>query len=121
MAKNSNIYDPRSIFAGTPDLPAGRRRSAPGFRRRGRRSAGRTARHPAERVAAHALGRQETAFRADLTSMRRMVKNPKVNLHARIPHGTGQTVLREVLVVADHTAYHLGQMVLVRRLLGAWK
>jgi uncharacterized damage-inducible protein DinB len=50
-----------------------------------------------------------------------MIKNPKINLHARIPHGTGQTVLREVLLVADHTAYHLGQMVLVRRLLGAWK
>ena len=61
------------------------------------------------------------AFRADLATIRRMIKNPKINLHARIPHGTGQTVLREVLLVADHTAYHLGQMVLVRRLLGAWK
>jgi uncharacterized damage-inducible protein DinB len=61
------------------------------------------------------------AFRAGLTTLRRMVKNSKVNLHARIPHGTGQTVLREVLLVADHNSYHLGQMVLVRRLLGAWK
>jgi uncharacterized damage-inducible protein DinB len=53
--------------------------------------------------------------------MRRIVKNSKVNLHARIPHGTGQTVLREVLLAADHNAYHLGQLVVVRRLLGAWK
>jgi hypothetical protein len=61
------------------------------------------------------------AFRSDLATIKRMVKNPKVNLHARIPHGTGQTVLREVLLVADHTSYHLGEMILVRRLLGAWK
>lgn len=61
------------------------------------------------------------AFRADLAAIRRMVKDPKVNLHAPLPHGTGQTVLREVLLTADHTAYHLGEMILVRRLLGAWK
>jgi uncharacterized damage-inducible protein DinB len=61
------------------------------------------------------------AFRADLASLRRMVKNPKTKLHARISHGTGQTVLREALLVADHNAYHLGQLVVVRRLLGAWK
>lgn len=68
-----------------------------------------------------AWDRSAKAFRADLATMRRLVKNPKTNLHARIPHGTGQTVLREVLLVADHTAYHLGQLVLTRRLLGAWK
>jgi hypothetical protein len=61
------------------------------------------------------------AFRADLATFRRMVKNSTTNLHARIPHGTGQTILREVLLVADHNSYHLGQFVLVRRLLGAWK
>jgi len=44
-----------------------------------------------------------------------------VDLLARIPHGDGQTVLREALLVADHNAYHLGELVLVRRLLGAWK
>src|SRR5579862_530957 len=61
------------------------------------------------------------AFRNDLALLRRLVKNPKTNLYARIPHGTGQTILREVLLVADHNSYHLGQLVLVRRLLGAWK
>ncbi len=45
----------------------------------------------------------------------------KTDLFARIPHGTGQTILREALLVADHTAYHLGQVILVRRLFGAWK
>jgi len=41
-------------------------------------------------------------------------------LAARIPHGSGQTYLRELLLVADHSAYHVGQLVAVRRLLGAW-
>jgi len=61
------------------------------------------------------------AFRRDLAAMRKLVKDPKTNLYARIPHGDGQTILREALLTADHNAYHLGQLVLVRRLLGAWK
>jgi hypothetical protein len=61
------------------------------------------------------------AFRADLKAMERLVANPKTDLHARIPHGEGQTILREALLVADHNAYHLGQLVTLRRLLGAWK
>ena len=47
--------------------------------------------------------------------------NPSTKLYARIPHGEGQTILREALLIADHNAYHLGELVLVRRLLGAWK
>jgi hypothetical protein len=57
----------------------------------------------------------------DLRAMERLVADPKTDLFARIPHGTGQTVLREALVLADHNSYHLGQLVLLRRLLGAWK
>src|SRR2546430_10895994 len=57
----------------------------------------------------------------DLRGMERLVADPKTDLFARIPHGTGQTVLREALVLADHNSYHLGQLVLLRRLLGAWK
>ena len=60
------------------------------------------------------------AFRADLHAMRALVNNPKTDLFARIPHGDGQTILREALLVADHNAYHLGQLVLLRRALGAW-
>ena len=61
-----------------------------------------------------------TGFRADLKAMQKLVKNPKTDLHARIPHGDGQTILREALLVADHNAYHLGQLAMLRKLLGAW-
>lgn len=59
-------------------------------------------------------------FRRDLEEMARMVENPRTDLYARIPHGDGQTVLRQALLVADHNAYHLGQLVDLRRVLGAW-
>jgi DinB superfamily len=59
-------------------------------------------------------------FRKDLKAMQSLVANPKTDLHARIPWGEGQTILREALLVADHNAYHLAQLVDVRRLLGAW-
>ena len=59
-------------------------------------------------------------FRADLKAMEKMVTDPSTDLFSRIPHGEGQTILREALLVADHNAYHLGQIVLVRRLLAAW-
>ena len=59
-------------------------------------------------------------FRQDLKTMETLVANPKTDLHARIPWGEGQTILREALLVADHNAYHLAQLVDVRRLLGAW-
>jgi hypothetical protein len=59
-------------------------------------------------------------FRKDLKAMQDLAADPKVDLYARIPWGEGQTILREVLLVADHTAYHLAQLVDVRRLLGAW-
>jgi hypothetical protein len=47
--------------------------------------------------------------------------DPQLDLTSRIPHGTGQTYLRELVLVADHTAYHLGELVVVRRLLGIWQ
>ena len=61
------------------------------------------------------------AFQRDSAQMEALVKNPRTNLYAPIPHGNGQTILREALLVADHNSYHLGQMVLLRRLLGVWK
>ena len=60
-------------------------------------------------------------FRKDLKAMQDLVANPKTDLYGRIPWGDGQTILREALLLADHNAYHLGQLVDVRRLLGAWK
>ncbi len=58
-------------------------------------------------------------FRADLAALQKLVANPATDLFAPIPHGQGQTILREALLVADHNAYHLGQLLLLRRLLGA--
>jgi hypothetical protein len=60
------------------------------------------------------------SFRKDLKGMCDLVADEKTDLFAKIPHGDGQTVLREALLLADHNAYHLGELVLVRRLLGAW-
>ncbi len=60
------------------------------------------------------------AFHKDLKAMQSLVANRSTDLFARIPHGDGQTILREALLVADHNAYHLGQLVMIRRLLGAW-
>jgi len=60
------------------------------------------------------------AFRADLQAMKELVTNPGTDLFTPIPHGQGQTILRETLLVADHNAYHLGQLIIIRRLLGAW-
>jgi DinB superfamily len=59
-------------------------------------------------------------FRRDLKTMANLVANPNTDLHARIPWGESQTILREALLVADHNAYHLAQLVDARRLLGAW-
>ncbi len=60
------------------------------------------------------------AFRDDLQAMTELVADPHTDLYAPIPHGDGQTILREALLVADHNAYHLGQLVLLRRCLGVW-
>jgi hypothetical protein len=60
-------------------------------------------------------------FRADSKAMQKMVADPRADLLAPIPHGQGQTVFREAMLVADHNSYHLGQLVIVRRLLGAWE
>jgi hypothetical protein len=61
------------------------------------------------------------AFRKELKAMCALVADESTDLFAKIPHGDGQTILREALLIADHNAYHLGQLVLLRRLLGAWK
>jgi hypothetical protein len=67
-----------------------------------------------------AWDRSVAAFRADLRAMCDLVAAPGTDLFAPLAHGQGQTILREALLVADHNAYHLGQLVIVRRALGAW-
>lgn len=57
------------------------------------------------------------AFRSDLEAVKRLIEEPSTDLFAPIEHGTGQTILREALLVADHNAYHLGVLVTLKRLL----
>jgi hypothetical protein len=58
------------------------------------------------------------AFKKDLRTMERLVADRKVDLYASIPWGDGQTILREALLLADHNAYHLGQLVMLRKSIG---
>lgn len=60
------------------------------------------------------------AIRKDLAEFIAMIRDPAQDLHKKFPWGSGQTLMREALLIADHNSYHLGQLVLVRRLLGAW-
>ena len=66
-----------------------------------------------------AWNRSLQAFRADMQAMIALVQDTAIDLIAPIPHGDGQTILREALLVADHNAYHIGQLMIVRKLLGA--
>jgi len=60
------------------------------------------------------------AVKKDIADFEKLVGDPESNLYGTIPWGDGQTLLREVLVAGQHTSYHLGQIVLLRRMLGAW-
>ena len=75
---------------------------------------------PAPRSAA-AWSKALAAIRRDRKATQRLALDRRVDLFAKIPHGTGQTYLREVLLVADHAAYHVAQIVDIRRALGIWK
>ena len=68
---------------------------------------------------AAAWDRSIERFKSDLEEMKKLVADPKQDLTARIPHGEGQTLLREALLVADHNSYHLGQLVFLRKMLEA--
>ena len=59
-------------------------------------------------------------FHRDNAALATFASDAPLDLTAKIPHGTGQTYLRTVLLAIDHTSYHVGQIVAVRRLLGAW-
>lgn len=69
----------------------------------------------------HAWEKSVRAFRHDLKELCALVTGEANDLYAKFPWGDGQTLLREALLTADHNAYHVGQLILVRKLLGAWK
>jgi hypothetical protein len=60
------------------------------------------------------------AFRSDLHAVEELVKDPNIDLMAEIPHAPGYTYLREVLLVADHNAYHVGEFAILREVMGTW-
>jgi hypothetical protein len=67
-----------------------------------------------------AWDRSVAAFRRDRAVLKKLAADPKMSLSRRIPHGSGQTYLREILLTLDHNAYHVAELVVLRRLLGAW-
>jgi len=68
-----------------------------------------------------AWGASIAAFKRDRAALQKLATNPKVNLAAKVPQGTGQTYIRELMVIIDHNTHHLGQIIAVRRMLGAWE
>ena len=70
---------------------------------------------------ARAWDRSVAGFRRDRAALKKLAANPRVNLAKRIPHGRGQTLMREILLVIDHNAYHVAEIIVLRRLLGIWK
>jgi hypothetical protein len=74
----------------------------------------------AEPASAKAWTESVQQFKRDRSALQQLARDPAIDLEAAIPHGKGQTYLRELLLAADHTAYHLGELIVVRRLLGAW-
>lgn len=70
---------------------------------------------------AEAWDRSIAAIQSDLEKFKALVLNPEVDLYKPFRWGTGQNLLREALLIADHAAYHIGELVVLRRLLGAWK
>jgi hypothetical protein len=65
----------------------------------------------------HAWDASIAQFRQDLKAFEELISDPAVDLMARIPHGSGQTILREALLVADHNSYHIGQLMFLRKIL----
>jgi len=60
------------------------------------------------------------SFQRDLQALQALAMDPQIDLQARIPWGTGQTILREILLVADHNAYHIGEFAIMRQVMGTW-
>ncbi len=72
-------------------------------------------------VSSHAWNASVNALKNDSQNFERLIEDPDVDLYAKIPWGEGQTILREILLAGDHTSYHVGQLIMLRKQLGAWK
>lgn len=60
-------------------------------------------------------------FKEDQKKLQEVVEDEKIDLYAKIPHGTGQTIMREILVIVDHNAYHIGEFAIMRQVFNNWK
>jgi len=70
---------------------------------------------------AKAWDKSVRAFEADRKALCDLIQDEKTDLFAKLSHGDGQTILRQALLAVDHNAYHIGEMILLRRVLGAWE
>ncbi len=75
---------------------------------------------PDAQADAEAWAQTLASFHADLQAVEDLVNNPDTDLAARIPHGDGQTILREILLIADHNAYHIGEFAILRQVMETW-
>lgn len=78
---------------------------------------------PAKEATTDASGWQRTVeqFLADRAAMTALIRDPQTDLYAPIAHGyDGHTILREVMVLADHNAYHIGEFAILRQVVGVW-
>lgn len=75
---------------------------------------------PGRKATAAGWDRTIALMQRDSKELQDVVRDPDTDLYARIPHGSGQTVLREALLVADHNAYHLGEFAIMRQAMGTW-
>jgi hypothetical protein len=76
--------------------------------------------HPDARADAQAWASTLAAFRADLQALEQLVADPAADLYAPLPHAPGYTILREILLVADHNAYHIGEFGILRQVMETW-
>jgi hypothetical protein len=74
----------------------------------------------AEPPSATAWDESVARFRTDRAALQQLAADPSVDLTAKIPWGSGQTYMREIVLAADHAAYHVGELIVIRRLLGIW-
>lgn len=75
---------------------------------------------PTEMIDQEGWENTNNAFLSDLGSLRDIVKDPETDLYAEIPHAPGYTIFREILVVSDHNAYHIGEFGVLRQVMGTW-
>ena len=76
--------------------------------------------HPTQEADKERWDRTISEFRADLRALQNMVADPNTDLYAPIPHAPDYTIFREILVVADHNAYHIGEFAILRQVMGTW-